>query len=104
MLVSYHKFDTVVFSISESIIDQYRDSHSMELQQRAVEYTALFLKHDNLRPGVLERMPQFEKILKSETGDQEDEEIPKKSDVVAPAMVQPDNKVVFLHSVLFIIV
>ena len=33
----------------------------MEIQQRSVEYTVLFNKHNTLRPGLLEPMPQFEK-------------------------------------------
>lgn len=39
------------------IVDLYGCDHSVELQQRAVEFSALFTKYDNLRPSVLERMP-----------------------------------------------
>ena len=45
----------------------------MELQQRAVEYSAMFVKHDALRPGVLERMPQFEKPSVREEKPEEDD-------------------------------
>ena len=41
----------------------------MEVQQRSVEYSALFSKHDNLRPGVLEPMPNFDKPSSGEDGD-----------------------------------
>lgn len=39
------------------MIDLYGCDHSVELQQRAVEFSALFSKYDHLRPSVLERMP-----------------------------------------------
>lgn len=32
----------------------------MEIQQRSSEYSQLFLKYDNLRPSLLERMPPLE--------------------------------------------
>lgn len=32
----------------------------MEMQQRGSEYSQLFLKYDNLRPALLERMPPLE--------------------------------------------
>lgn len=60
-------------SASQNIITNYCDSHNMELQQRAVEYSALFQKHDNLRPGVLERMPQFEKPVRENNAEEEEQ-------------------------------
>lgn len=50
----------------------YGDSHSTEVQQRAVEYSAMFQKHNNLRPGVLEPMPKFEKLNLPEDEQSED--------------------------------
>lgn len=44
-----------------NIIGRYGNSHIVEVQQRSVEYCSLLDKHDNLRPGVLEPMPKFEK-------------------------------------------
>ena len=44
-----------------TIVSTHSTSHNMEVQQRSVEYSALFSKHDNLRPGVLEPMPNFDK-------------------------------------------
>ena len=55
----------------------------MELQQRAVEYSALFQKHDNLRPGVLERMPQFEKPVRENNATEEEEQPSSKAESTA---------------------
>lgn len=33
---------------------------NLELQQRAVEYNAIFKKHEELRGGLFEAMPEFE--------------------------------------------
>lgn len=41
----------------KKIIDGYGCHMHTELQQRAVEFSALFTKHANLRPSLLERMP-----------------------------------------------
>ena len=46
----------------------------MEVQQRSVEYSALFAKHDNLRPGVLEPMPNFDKPSGGDHGNEGGEE------------------------------
>lgn len=39
----------------------------MELQQRGSEYSQLFLKYDNLRPALLERMPPLEVTQRQNT-------------------------------------
>nr|XP_057924370.1 AP-1 complex subunit gamma-like 2 [Doryrhamphus excisus]XP_057924371.1 AP-1 complex subunit gamma-like 2 [Doryrhamphus excisus] len=44
-----------------SIVSIYGSCMDVELQQRAVEYNALFQKYDHMRAAVLERMPVFEK-------------------------------------------
>ncbi|XP_061791844.1 AP-1 complex subunit gamma-like 2 [Nerophis lumbriciformis] len=44
-----------------SIVSIYGSCIDVELQQRAVEYNALFQKYDHMRAAVLERMPLFEK-------------------------------------------
>ena len=41
----------------KSLVDVYGCDHSVELQQRAVEFSTLFSKHNYLRPSVFERMP-----------------------------------------------
>ncbi|XP_017326855.1 AP-1 complex subunit gamma-like 2 [Ictalurus punctatus] len=44
-----------------SIVSIYCSCIDLELQQRAVEYNALFKKYDHIRAAVLERMPAVEK-------------------------------------------
>ncbi|XP_048464139.1 AP-1 complex subunit gamma-1-like [Rhincodon typus] len=39
----------------------YGSSLDVELQQRAVEYSALFMRFDHMRPALLERMPLIQK-------------------------------------------
>lgn len=41
----------------KTLISRYGNNLDMELQQRAVEYSAIFSKHDGMRGGLLERMP-----------------------------------------------
>ncbi|XP_044276824.1 AP-1 complex subunit gamma-like 2 [Varanus komodoensis] len=40
-----------------SVVSIYCSCHDVELQQRAVEYNALFRKYDHLRASLLEKMP-----------------------------------------------
>ncbi|XP_067389225.1 AP-1 complex subunit gamma-like 2 isoform X2 [Emydura macquarii macquarii] len=42
------------------IVSVFSSCHDVELQQRAVEYDALFRKHDHLRASLLEKMPPVE--------------------------------------------
>ncbi|CAK8685337.1 unnamed protein product [Clavelina lepadiformis] len=74
---------------AQNIIRLHSVSHNMEIQQRAVEYTALFIKHDVLRSGVLENMPQFEKPSREENGEnsEDDDAKPPESEVVIPNSV-----------------
>merc|ERR1711962_1610785 len=55
-------------------VAKYGTSMILELQQRSVEFSALFDKHDNLRPGVLEKMPLFEKSVIEATYSEEVED------------------------------
>jgi len=48
------------------LINTYCTSTNAELQQRSVEYTTLFSKHDGMRAGLLERMPLIEKSRSTE--------------------------------------
>lgn len=52
---------SIRFSVSlpriKTLVQKYGDHLDMELQQRAIEYTAIFSKHDQMRVGLLERMP-----------------------------------------------
>ncbi|XP_068098252.1 AP-1 complex subunit gamma-like 2 isoform X2 [Hyperolius riggenbachi] len=43
------------------VVSIYGCCHDVELQQRAVEYNALFKKYDHMRSGLLEKMPLPEK-------------------------------------------
>ncbi|XP_023230332.1 AP-1 complex subunit gamma-1-like [Centruroides sculpturatus] len=44
----------------KKLIDIFGGHMNVELQQRAVEFSTLFSKHDHLRASLLERMPQIE--------------------------------------------
>uniref|UniRef100_A0A8C4U5T4 AP-1 complex subunit gamma n=1 Tax=Falco tinnunculus TaxID=100819 RepID=A0A8C4U5T4_FALTI len=46
----------------KKVVSIYGSSIDVELQQRAVEYNALFKKYDHMRPALLERMPVMEKV------------------------------------------
>ena len=76
-----------ITSESERIINEHMRSHNMEVQQRSVEYHILFNKHNNLRPGVLEPMPQFERPPKDEEyGTEEDEIVNSNENTQVPAV------------------
>ncbi|KAJ6653068.1 hypothetical protein lerEdw1_010154 [Lerista edwardsae] len=51
-----------------SLVSIYCSCHDIELQQRAVEYNALFRKYDHLRGSLLEKMPLVDKTGYSEEG------------------------------------
>ncbi|KAM6324689.1 AP-1 complex subunit gamma-1 isoform 3-T3 [Podargus strigoides] len=55
------RFTSTVNRIKK-VVSIYGSSIDVELQQRAVEYNALFKKYDHMRPALLERMPVMEKI------------------------------------------
>ncbi|KAK7830384.1 hypothetical protein U0070_018892 [Myodes glareolus] len=46
----------------KKVVSIYGSSIDVELQQRAVEYNALFKKYDHMRSALLERMPVMEKV------------------------------------------
>uniref|UniRef100_F6UVW5 AP-1 complex subunit gamma n=1 Tax=Xenopus tropicalis TaxID=8364 RepID=F6UVW5_XENTR len=56
------RFNNTVNRIKK-VVSIYGSSIDVELQQRAVEYNALFKKYDHMRPALLERMPIMEKAL-----------------------------------------
>uniref|UniRef100_A0A674MP63 AP-1 complex subunit gamma n=1 Tax=Takifugu rubripes TaxID=31033 RepID=A0A674MP63_TAKRU len=51
-----------------SVVSIYGSCIDVELQQRAVEYNALFKKYDHMRAAVLERMPVIEKTSGQSNG------------------------------------
>ncbi|XP_073527177.1 AP-1 complex subunit gamma-like 2 isoform X2 [Phyllobates terribilis] len=60
------RFNTAVDRIRR-VVSIYGCCHDVELQQRAVEYNALFKKYDHMRSAILEKMPLAEKSTLSET-------------------------------------
>uniref|UniRef100_A0A3P8TPC6 AP-1 complex subunit gamma n=2 Tax=Amphiprion percula TaxID=161767 RepID=A0A3P8TPC6_AMPPE len=68
-----------------SIVSIYGSCIDVELQQRAVEYNALFKKYDHMRAAVLERMPVIEKNSPGHTNGESTREAVKE---VQPAKVK----------------
>uniref|UniRef100_A0A8C8BRP5 AP-1 complex subunit gamma n=1 Tax=Oncorhynchus tshawytscha TaxID=74940 RepID=A0A8C8BRP5_ONCTS len=64
-LTAIMKLSTRFSSVNriKKVVSIYSSSIDVELQQRAVEYNALFKKYDHMRPALLERMPIMEKTL-----------------------------------------
>ncbi|XP_069491572.1 AP-1 complex subunit gamma-1 isoform X2 [Ambystoma mexicanum] len=56
------RFNNTVNRIKK-VVSVYSSSIDVELQQRAVEYNALFKKYDHMRSALLERMPVMEKSI-----------------------------------------
>nr|XP_020665400.1 AP-1 complex subunit gamma-like 2 isoform X1 [Pogona vitticeps] len=56
-----------------SLVSIYCSCHDIELQQRAVEYNALFRKYDHLRASLLEKMPLADKSGNSEEGSEREQ-------------------------------
>uniref|UniRef100_A0A674E1B4 AP-1 complex subunit gamma n=1 Tax=Salmo trutta TaxID=8032 RepID=A0A674E1B4_SALTR len=80
-----------------SVVSIYGSSIDVELQQRAVEYNALFKKYDHMRPALLERMPIMEKSASNgptEIVQTNGETEPSVPDTKHPPLVtQPANQV-----------
>uniref|UniRef100_A0A673IDG5 AP-1 complex subunit gamma n=1 Tax=Sinocyclocheilus rhinocerous TaxID=307959 RepID=A0A673IDG5_9TELE len=70
-----------------SIVSIYGSCIDLELQQRAVEYNALFKKYDHMRAAVLERMPVMDKNLPGHTNGDTPGEI-KEPDTSKPKPVE----------------
>uniref|UniRef100_A0A8C9SRZ5 AP-1 complex subunit gamma n=1 Tax=Scleropages formosus TaxID=113540 RepID=A0A8C9SRZ5_SCLFO len=62
-LTAIMKLSTRFSSVNriKRVVSIYGSSIDVELQQRAVEYNALFKKYDHMRAALLERMPVMEK-------------------------------------------
>ncbi|XP_061077931.1 AP-1 complex subunit gamma-1 [Conger conger] len=62
-LTAIMKLSTRFSNVSriKKVMSVYGSSMDVELQQRAIEYNALFKKYDHMRPALLERMPVMEK-------------------------------------------
>ncbi|KAL0201163.1 hypothetical protein M9458_004350, partial [Cirrhinus mrigala] len=70
-----------------SIVSIYGSCIDLELQQRAVEYNALFKKYDHMRAAVLERMPVMDKNSPGDTNGDTSGEI-KEPDPSKPKPVE----------------
>ncbi|XP_018672795.2 AP-1 complex subunit gamma-1 isoform X1 [Ciona intestinalis] len=82
-------------SQAQQIVSIHSTSHDMEVQQRSVEYNVLFNQHDNLRPGLLEHMPQFEKQVTTTNGEEGGEHLESQTveTVQQPASIaQPETQ------------
>nr|XP_033797984.1 AP-1 complex subunit gamma-1 isoform X4 [Geotrypetes seraphini] len=62
IMKSSTRFTSTVNRIKK-VVSIYGSSIDVELQQRAVEYNALFKKYDHMRSALLERMPLMEKTI-----------------------------------------
>lgn len=72
-----------------SIVSIYGSCIDLELQQRAVEYNALFKKYDHMRAAVLERMPVMEKNSTGQTNGEPTGELVKEVQSVKVYQDQP---------------
>ncbi|XP_030043621.1 AP-1 complex subunit gamma-like 2 isoform X3 [Microcaecilia unicolor] len=58
------------------VVSIFGSCSDLELQQRAVEYNALFKKFDHMRMAVLEKMPLLDKVLPGPNEEEEEERSP----------------------------
>ncbi|KAJ0044298.1 hypothetical protein NL108_003337, partial [Boleophthalmus pectinirostris] len=75
-----------------SIVSIYGSCIDLELQQRAVEYNALFKKYDHMRAAVLERMPIMEKNSTGQTNGETTGEFVKEVQTVKVTQDQPPTQ------------
>uniref|UniRef100_A0A6Q2YB38 AP-1 complex subunit gamma n=1 Tax=Esox lucius TaxID=8010 RepID=A0A6Q2YB38_ESOLU len=98
-LTAIMKLSTRFSSVNriKKVVSVYGSSIDVELQQRAVEYNALFKKYDHMRPALLERMPIMEKTASNgptEIVQTNGETEPSVPDTKHPPLVtQPANQV-----------
>uniref|UniRef100_A0A673C8I7 AP-1 complex subunit gamma n=1 Tax=Sphaeramia orbicularis TaxID=375764 RepID=A0A673C8I7_9TELE len=87
-LTAIMKLSTRFSSVNriKKVVSIYGSSIDVELQQRAVEYNALFKKYDHMRPALLERMPIMEK-----TATNGPTEIVQTNGETEPSVVEPKH-------------
>ncbi|XP_047219123.1 AP-1 complex subunit gamma-1 isoform X1 [Girardinichthys multiradiatus] len=87
-LTAIMKLSTRFSSVNriKKVVSIYGSSIDVELQQRAVEYNALFKKYDHMRPALLERMPIMEK-----TASNGPTEIVQTNGETEPSAVEPKH-------------
>uniref|UniRef100_A0A8B9HWI7 AP-1 complex subunit gamma n=1 Tax=Astyanax mexicanus TaxID=7994 RepID=A0A8B9HWI7_ASTMX len=97
-LTAIMKLSTRFSSVNriKKVVSIYGSSIDVELQQRAVEYNALFKKYDHMRPALLERMPIMEKTatngpteIVQTNGETESSALDSKH---PPSITQPTNQ------------
>ncbi|TSO57288.1 AP-1 complex subunit gamma-1 [Bagarius yarrelli] len=105
-LTAIMKLSTRITANVESIVSIYGSCIDLELQQRAVEYNALFKKYDHIRAAVLERMPVVDKNLSGSINGDEIRETTKKTSQLIPLAgvpvlpLEPTNQVCSLLDLL----
>uniref|UniRef100_A0A671XV83 AP-1 complex subunit gamma n=1 Tax=Sparus aurata TaxID=8175 RepID=A0A671XV83_SPAAU len=97
-LTAIMKLSTRFTSVNriKKVVSIYGSSIDVELQQRAVEYNALFKKYDHMRPALLERMPIMEKSASNgptEIVQTNGETEPSVEPKHPPPVTQPANQV-----------
>uniref|UniRef100_A0A8I6AE72 AP-1 complex subunit gamma n=1 Tax=Rattus norvegicus TaxID=10116 RepID=A0A8I6AE72_RAT len=60
--IQVSRLELIPWNRIKKVVSIYGSSIDVELQQRAVEYNALFKKYDHMRSALLERMPVMEKV------------------------------------------
>lgn len=75
-----------------SIVSIYGSCIDLELQQRAVEYNALFKKYDHMRAAVLERMPVMDKNSTGQTNGEPTGELVKEVQPIKVSQDQPSTQ------------
>ncbi|XP_005994468.1 AP-1 complex subunit gamma-like 2 [Latimeria chalumnae] len=73
------------------VVSIYGSCMDIELQQRAVEYNALFKKYDHMRSAVLERMPLVDKSLSDGNGDGKELSASLYQEAQLPAVEKPSK-------------
>lgn len=72
------------------VVSIYGSCVDVELQQRAVEYNALFQKYDHMRAAILEKMPLVERSdPQVDEGQKENKAGPQLLEAAAPAPTEP---------------
>uniref|UniRef100_A0A4W5Q2Y1 AP-1 complex subunit gamma n=1 Tax=Hucho hucho TaxID=62062 RepID=A0A4W5Q2Y1_9TELE len=98
-LTAIMKLSTRFSSVNriKKVVSIYGSSIDVELQQRAVEYNALFKKYDHMRSALLERMPIMEKTASNgpteivQTNGETEPSVPDTK--LPPLITQPANQV-----------
>lgn len=78
--------------------DQTTTNLNLELQQRSIEFTTIFSRHEDLLPAIFERMPPMEKSSKQEEDEDNDDCVVDKNDgdnssnILVDSQLEPENQ------------